>query len=231
MILPLSFSQKLRAVFPITLPVMTGYLCLGFAFGVLMRTHGFSPIWAAAMSLIVFAGSMEFVGITLLVSPFAPLSAFFLSVLVDARHLFYGLSLLKEYGGTGRRKALLVSLLSDETFSIVTSVPPPIGVPARDFYLMVSVLDYSYWQAGTLLGALLGGDLPFNTQGLDFALTALFVVLLIEQLKERAKRPAGAVGLICALLALALFGGNNMVVASMVLILAALILGRKVFER
>ena len=222
-----SNGLALRTAFPATLPVLTGFLCLGFAYGVLMNTKGYGFLWSVLMSIIVFAGSIQFVAITLLTTVFDPLQAFFLSVMVNARHIFYGLSLLGKYKGLGKVRFFLIYLLCDETFSLVSTLEPPAEVERKDFYLAVSVLDYSYWVTGTALGALAGNLITFNTTGLDFALTALFVVLFMEQWKKRENRAAGIIGLGCAAASLAVFGPDNMVVVAMVLILAVLLGGRR----
>lgn len=217
----------LRAAFPVTVPVMTGFLCLGLAYGVLMQTKGYGPLWSVLMSAIAFGGSMQFVAITLLTTVFDPLQAFLLSVMVNARHIFYGLSLLEKYRGLGRVRGFLIYTLCDETFSLVSSLEPPEHVERREFYFWISLLDYSYWIIGTALGGLVGGFVPFDTTGMDFALTALFVVLFLEQWYRRENRPAGVAGILCAAAALALFGPDNLVIPAMVLILLVLLGGRK----
>lgn len=217
----------LRAAFPVTVPVMTGFLCLGLAYGVLMQTKGYGPLWSVLMSAIAFGGSMQFVAITLLTTVFDPLQAFLLSVMVNARHIFYGLSLLEKYRGLGRVRGFLIYTLCDETFSLVSSLEPPEHVERRDFYFWISLLDYSYWIIGTALGGLVGGFVPFDTTGMDFALTALFVVLFLEQWYRRENRPAGVAGILCAAAALALFGPDNLVIPAMFLILLVLLGGRK----
>ena len=217
----------LRAAFPVTVPVMTGFLCLGLAYGVLMQSKGYGPLWSVLMSAVAFGGSMQFVAITLLTSAFDPLQAFLLSVMVNARHIFYGLSLLGKYWGLGRVRGFLIYTLCDETFSLVSSLEPPEHVERRDFYFWISLLDYSYWIIGTALGGLVGGLVPFDTTGMDFALTALFVVLFLEQWYHRENRPAGVVGILCAAAALALFGPDNLVIPAMFLILLVLLGGRK----
>ena len=217
----------LRAAFPVTVPVMTGFLCLGLAYGVLMQTKGYGPLWSVLMSAVAFGGSMQFVAITLLTTVFDPLQAFLLSVMVNARHIFYGLSLLEKYRGLGRVRGFLIYTLCDETFSLVSSLEPPAHVERRDFYFWISLLDYSYWIIGTALGGLVGGFVPFDTTGMDFALTALFVVLFLEQWYHRENRPAGVMGILCAAAALALFGPDNLVIPAMFLILLVLLGGRK----
>ena len=217
----------LRAAFPYTVPVMTGYLCLGMAFGVLMKTSGYGVFWSVLMSLMCFAGSMQFLTITLLTTVFDPFQAFVLAIMVNARHIFYGLSVLDKYKGLGRVRAFLIFSLTDETFSLVSTLEPPEGVERRDFYFWISLLDYGYWVTGSAIGGLLGGLITFNTTGLDFALTALFVVLFMEQWKKKANRPAGLIGIGCTVVSLLVFGADNLVIPAMVLILAVLLGGRR----
>ena len=174
-----------------------------------------------------FCGSMQFVAITLLTGAFDPVGAFLMSLMVNARHLFYGVSMLGKYRGMGWAKVPLVYTLSDETFSIVSSVEPPEGIGARDFYLAVSVLDYIYWVGGSVLGALAGQFIRFDTTGLDFALTGLFVVLFIEQVKNPENRRSGVIGMACTVAALAVFGADKLVIPAMILVLVVLLLGRK----
>ena len=150
-----------------------------------------------------------------------------MSLMVNARHLFYGVSMLGKYRGMGWAKVPLVYTLSDETFSIVSSVEPPEGMRARDFYLAVSALDYIYWVGGSVLGALAGKFIRFDTTGLDFALTGLFVVLFIEQVKNPENRRSGVIGLVCTVAALAVFGADKLVIPAMILVLVVLLLGRK----
>lgn len=222
-----SLGRTLAAAFPHTVPVLTGYLVLGVAYGVLMQAKGYGAIWAFLMSAVAFCGSMQFVAITLLTGAFDPVGAFLMSLMVNARHLFYGVSMLGKYRGMGWAKVSLVYTLSDETFSIVSSVEPPEGVRARDFYLAVSVLDYIYWVGGSVLGALAGKFIRFDTTGLDFALTGLFVVLFIEQVKNPENRRSGVIGMACTVAALAVFGADKLVIPAMILVLVVLLLGRK----
>lgn len=220
-------TGALRAAFPATIPVLTGFLCLGMAYGVLMQTKGYGPLWSTLMSAVAFCGSMQFVVITLLTAAFDPLEAFVLSLMVNARHLFYGLSLLEKYKGLGKVRGFLIYVLCDETFSITSSVEPPEGVERREYYFFVSLLDYLYWVCGTALGGLLGGYITFNTTGLDFALTALFIVLFLEQWKRKENQPAGLVGIGCTVLSLLVIGSDQLVIPAMMLILAVLLGGRK----
>ena len=221
------FKGSVAAAFPHTVPVLTGFLVLGIAYGMLMQSKGYGAPWALLMSGVAYCGSMQFAAISLLTSAFDPLGAFVMSLLVNARHLFYGVSLLEKYRGIGSAKPVLIYLLCDETFSIISSVEPPEGVRPGNFYLAISVLDYLYWVGGTLLGSLAGQFIRFDTTGLDFALTGLFVVLFIEQVSTPKNRASGVVGLGCSVAALALFGADRLVIPAMILVLAALLIGRK----
>ena len=223
----LTARQALRAAFPHTIPVLTGFLVLGMAYGVLMESKGYGVLWAALMSALAFCGSMQFVAVTLLTTAFNPIQAFLLSVMINARHLFYGLSMLGKYKGLGKIRFFLIYTLCDETFSIVSSVTPPEHVDRKHFYFFISLLDYLYWISGTILGNLLGRLITINTEGLDFVLTALFVVLFMEQMKSKENRASGVIGVFGSLIGLLAFGSGNMVIPSMVIILFLLLLGRK----
>ena len=221
----------LRAAFPATIPVMTGFLCLGVAYGVLMQSKGYGPGWSVLMSAIAFGGSMQFVAITLLTTAFDPIQAFLLSIMVNARHMFYGLSLLDKYKGLGKVRPFLIYVLCDETFSLVSTLEPPEGVGRKDFCFWISLLDYLYWITGTALGGLAGNLITFDTTGLDFALTALFVVLFLEQWKKPENRPAGIIGILCAAVSLVVFRADNMVIPAMALVLAVLLGVRRRLDR
>lgn len=221
------WGKAIRAAFPFTIPVLTGYFCLGLAYGLLMAANGYGPLWSVLMSAIGFGGSMQYAAVSILITAFEPLQAFLLTLMVNARHIFYGLSMLERYKGLGWARFPLIYTLSDEIFSLVSTLDPPEGVERRDFFLCISLLDYSYWVAATALGGLLGSFLTFDTTGLDFALTALFVVLFLEQWKERERRPAGAAGIVCAAVSLAVFGPDKLVIPAMAMILAVLLGGRK----
>lgn len=220
------FWHTLKAAFPFTIPVFTGFICLGIAYGILMRSKGYSTIWAVAMSAIAFCGSMQFVAITLLTAVFNPLQAFLLSLMVNARHLFYGISMLDKYANTGKLKPLLIFTLCDETFSICTSVRAPDNINEKHFYFIISLLNYSYWVLGTLIGGICGGFVSFNTAGLDFALTALFVVLFLEQWHNKYSRRAALIGIAATVISLIIFGADNLVLPAMAIILILIMLGR-----
>ena len=208
-------KKAMKVAFPHTIPVLTGFLVLGIAYGVLMQTKGYNAFWSVAMSAIAFCGSMQFVAITLLTVAFNPIEAFLLSLMVNARHLFYGISMLEKYKGFGKVKNFLIYTLCDETFSLVSSVTPPDNINKKYFYFAISFLDYMYWVIGSFLGGILGSFITFNIAGLDFVLTALFVVLFIEQIRNKDNRIYGFLGIILGVLSLVIFGADNMVIPTM----------------
>ena len=220
-------KKAIKAAFPHTIPILTGFLCLGMAYGVLMKTKGYGPLWSVMMSAIAFCGSMQFVAITLLTTVFQPMQAFVLSIMVNARHIFYGISMLSKYRGLGKIRYFLIYVLCDETFSILHGVEVPEGIEEKEFYVAVSFFNYVYWILGTLLGGLLGNIITFNTKGLDFVLTALFVVLFLEQWKKKENRRIGIIGLMCSGISLLLFGAEQMVIPAMIFIVLGLTGGRK----
>ena len=191
-------TKAFRAALPYTLPICVGFLFLGMSYGFLMRSQGFSFVYPMLMSLFIFAGSMEFVTANLLLMPtFQPLHAFLLTLMVNARHLFYGLSMLDKFQNLGWKKPYLIFGLCDETFSIHCAVPPPEGVDRGWFMFFVTVLNQLYWVAGATLGALLGYLIHFNTTGIEFVMTALFVVMFLNQWEERKDhRPRGGRGVL-----------------------------------
>ena len=217
-------KKAFRAAFPNTVPILTGFLVLGMAYGVLMEVKGYGTLWSVLMSIMAFCGSMQFVAITLLTTAFNPIQAFLLSLMVNARHLFYGISMLNKFKGLGKIKYFLIFTLCDETFSIESSVNVPDNINRKYFYFAVSLLDYLYWITGTLIGSIVGKFISFDTNGLDFALTALFIVLFIEQIKSKDKIFPGAIGFISAAAALLLFNADNFVIPAMVLIMAILLI-------
>lgn len=219
-------KKALTVAFPHTLPVLTGFLVLGAAYGMLMQTKGYGAVWAVLMSAIAFCGSMQFVAITLLTMAFDPVQAFLLSLMVNARHLFYGISMLEKYKGLGAIRPVLIYTLCDETFSISSGVTAPEGISRKFFYLSISILNYIYWVFGTFVGSVAGQLFIFDTTGLDFVLTALFVVLFIEQMKKRENNLPGLIGLICTAACLFVFGAQRFVIPAMLLILAILLMRR-----
>lgn len=208
----------MKAAFPHTVPVMMGYLFLGFAFGVLMQSKGFSFIWAVLMSLLIYAGSMQFVAINFLTGGTGIISIILLTLMVNIRHVFYGLAMLTKFRDTGKKKPYLIFALTDETFSLLCSAEPPQNVNKNWFLFWIAFLDQIYWITGSALGGILGSILPFNTKGIDFAMTALFVVIFVEQWKNCKNHIPALTGLIGSALCLAIFGASNFILPAMILI-------------
>ncbi len=211
-------KNTIRTALLDTLPVMTGYVFLGFGFGILMYQNGYGVLWSGAMSLLIYAGSMQYVAVSLLASRASLLTVALTTLVVNARHLFYGISMIDAYKGSGRKKPYLIFALTDETYSLVSRDPLPEGVHRHSYYFLVSLFDHSYWVGGTLLGALAGSVLPINFEGIEFVLTALFVTIFVEQwLSQKDHRPA-LIGAVSTALCLALFGRDVFLIPSMVLI-------------
>lgn len=225
-------TAALRAAFPHTIPIMAGFLFLGASYGVLMASRGFSFIYPMLTSTLVYAGSMEFALAGLLTGAFAPIEAALLALVINARHIFYGISMLPKYRGLGPKKAYMIFALSDETFSVTYSAEPPEGVDGGWFRFYISLLNHSYWVVGSTLGGIFGSLLPLGIRGVDFAMTALFVVILLEQLLSGRKNlPSVFIGIGSSLLALLVFGGGDFIIPSMLLMLALLLLLRRPLER
>lgn len=216
----------LKAIWPRTIPVLTGYVFLGAAYGILMRAAGWPAAVPIAMSLIVFSGAIQFIAIPMLAAPFDPFGAFMVSLLVGARHIFYGIGMLDRYRGMGAKKLFLAHTLTDETFSILCSSEPPAGVGHADYFVAISALDFSYWVIGTAIGAAAGELASGGIRGLDFALTALFVVIFTEQFITESDHTASLIGAGSAALCLVIFGPGTFVVWSMLLIVSGLSLVR-----
>lgn len=218
-----AFPTALAAAFPVTLPVLFGFVPLGIAFGLLMNAAGYNVFWAFLMSLLVYAGSAQFMGVELL-SAAAPLPhVAVMTLIINFRHLVYGLSMLEKYRDTGWRKPYLIFALPDETYAILSSGQVPQGVAPQDYYMAVSLLDQLYWVVGSALGALLGAALPINTQGADFAMTALFLVIVLDQWEEKKNRPSALLGFGAAGLCLFLFGPDRFLIPALALMIASLL--------
>jgi len=220
-------GSALRAAFKASVPVLLGYVTIGIAFGLLLVKSG-QPWWlAAVMSCIVFAGAAQFMAVGLLAAGTSIAEIAVLTFVINARHMVYGLSLLDRYEGCRRFKAYLVFALTDETYGILTTVPPPGDADPEAFYACVSALDQSYWVIGSTLGALAGGLIPFDTKGVDFALTALFIVLLVEQVKTVRRSAPYLVATAASGLALLLAGPGNFLIVAILAAIAGILPFRK----
>jgi 4-azaleucine resistance transporter AzlC len=223
--------RAFRSAFPYTVPILAGFIFLGIAYGIFMNSLGFGAFYPILMSLLIFAGSMEFVAANLLLVAFNPINALFLTLMVNARHLFYGISMLDKYRGTGMKKSYLIFGLCDESFSINCTVDIPNNVDKGWFMFFVTLLNHSYWVVGSAIGGIFGSFVKFNTEGLEFVMTALFVVIFIEQWMKEKKHHSALVGLGLSTVSLIIFGGNHFIIPAMFAILGVLTLLRKPLEK
>ena len=223
--------NALKAAFPHTIPIFTGFIFIGIAYGILMNSKGYGFGWSLLFSLVVFAGSSQYVAITFLTSVFNPVYALMMSLMINARHLFYGISVIEKFRDTGKLKPFLIFGLCDETFSVVCSAEPPEGVNKGWFMFFITFLNYIYWALGSTLGGLIGSMVSFNTKGLDFVLTALFVVIFIGQWKSQKDHKPAIIGVACTFICLIAFGPNNFIIPSMIAIIAALTVLKKDTEK
>lgn len=218
-----TISYSFRA----SLPIMAGYVVLGLGFGLLLQSKGYGWWWATFMSVIVYAGSMQYVAIDLLAGGASLITTALMTVMVNIRHLFYGVTMIEKYKGTGRKKPYLIFALTDETFSLVCSADLPENVDRKRYYFFVSLFDQIYWVVGSTIGAVLGDVIPFNTAGIDFSMTALFVVIFVEQWEKADSHIPALTGVVITVLCLLIFGHDNFLIPSMIAITLALFIEKR----
>lgn len=212
-------KKTLKTAFVSTLPVLTGYLVLGFGFGIILKSSGYGVFWAFIMSLLIYAGSMQYVAIGLLTGGASLITTALTTLMVNARHLFYGISMLGKYKGTGKRKPYLIFALTDETYSLVCSDNIDVEEGRRtDYFFFVSLFNHCYWVLGSVLGALVGTLVHFNTAGIDFALTALFLTVFTDQWLNSKNHIPAIVGVAVSVLCLLVFGGDSFLIPAMLII-------------
>lgn len=214
--------RAFRAAFPHTIPIMAGFLFLGISYGIYMNVSGFSFWYPMLMALTIFGGSLEFVAVSMLLSPFAPLQTLLMSVVIQARHLFYGISMLDKFKDMRWKKPYLIFGMCDESFSINFSAQPPESVDRGWFLFFVTLLNHCYWVAGATLGGLFGSLLTFNTQGLDFVMTALFVVIFLDQWKKETGHYGAWIGILSSVVCLRIFGPDHFMIPTMICVLVLL---------
>lgn len=225
------YIKSLKAAFPHTVPILAGFLFLGMTYGIYMNVSGFNFVYPMLMSMTIFAGSVEFVTVNLLLGSFDPVQAFVMALMLNARHIFYGISMLDKFKGTGLKKIYLIFGMCDETFSVNYTADVPKDVDRGWFMFFVTLLNQIYWVAGATIGGIFGSFITFDTKGLEFVMTAMFVVIFLEQwLKDKNHFPA-LIGLGLSVLSLAVFGSSNFMLPAMFAILAALTILRKPFEK
>ena len=212
-------KKIIRRAFLDTIPVMAGYLVLGFGFGIMLKSAGFGIFHAFAMSLTIYAGSMQYVAVSLLTGGVSLITTALTTLMVNARHLFYGISMLDRYKGMGKRKLYLIFALTDETYSLLCHDNPMVKEEDKKNYnLLVSVFDHMYWIAGSVLGAVVGTLLKFNTEGIDFVLTALFITIFVEQWLSTKKHIPAIIGVGASVLCLVIFGADKFLIPAMLVI-------------
>ena len=220
-------TKAFKAALPYTLPICVGFLFLGMSYGFLMRSKGFSFIYPMLMSFFIFAGSMEFVTVNLLLSAFNPAHALLLALMVNARHLFYGISMLEKYKNTGFKKLYLIYGMCDESFTINCTVLPSPDVDKGWFMFFVTMLNQIYWVSGATLGALLGYVIHFDVTGIEFVMTALFVVMFIDQWDEMDSHSSALIGVSCSLLCLLVLGSEQFLIPAMSLIIVCVLVQKR----
>ncbi|WP_020006576.1 AzlC family ABC transporter permease [Salinicoccus albus] len=214
--------NAIKYAFPKTIPILAGFSFLGMAYGIYMHSLGFAPIYAIMMSLLIFAGSMEFVAGNLLLSAFNPVSAFILTLMINARHLFYGISMLDKFKNTGKKKYYLIYGMCDESFVINSTAGIPKDVDKGWFMFYVTLLNQIYWVSGTAIGSLFGSAITFDTSGLEFVMTALFVVIFVEQWMKEHDHFSSMAGLAISAVCLMIFGADQFILPAMVIMLLVL---------
>ena len=221
-------KNEIKKALKSTAPVLSGYMVLGFGFGLVLNSKGFGVLWALLMSLFIYAGSMQYVAIDLLSGGASVVTMAITTVLVNARHIFYGISMVDKYKGTGKIKPYLIFSLTDETYSLVCTDDEN---SSHGYYLLVSLFNHFYWVTGSVLGAAVGSAFNFSPKGIDFALTALFVTVFVEQWLSSKDHTAAIVGAAASVICLVIFGADSFLIPSMLLITVALTALRAIRKR
>lgn len=224
-------GKTAKYAFTRSLPVMAGYLVLGLGFGVLLESKGYGVGWAFAMSALIYAGSMQYLAVDLVAGGASLIAAALMTLTVNARHLFYGISMVERYRETGPAKPYLIFALTDETYSLVCSGEPPEGVDRNRYFFLVSLFDHLYWIAGSVLGSMVGAALPFDSTGIDFSMTALFLVVMTEQWRTMKDHRPALTGLTVSLACLLVFGPDNFLIPAMIGITLVLTLLRGALQQ
>lgn len=223
--------KALKAAFPCTIPIMTGFIFLGTAYGIYMNASGFSFVYPLFMSMLIYGGSLEFVAVEMLLSPFAPLQVFIMALLIQARHLFYGLSMLDKFRGTGWKKFYLIYGMCDETFSVNYTADIPEDVDRGWFMFFVTLLNQFYWVASATTGGIIGSLLKINTDGISFVMTAMFVVIFMDQWLKEDQHLSSLIGLGVSLICLLIFGVDSFMIPTMITIVVLLTVLRHRLEK
>lgn len=226
----LSHLALIRLVFRHTLPVLMGYLSIGMAFGLMLDGIGYGVWWSALMSVTIYAGSGQYLGVGLLAMGASLVQVAMMTLILNLRHMVYGLSFLEKYRGMGWRKWYMIFALTDETYALLASAVIPEGVSPRRYYFTVSLMNHSYWIAGSLIGSLMGALLTIDSTGVDFAMTALFLVIAVEQWKGGGSHAPAFLGGGVTLVSLLLLGVDNMLIPALLAMVGGLLLMRRKLE-
>lgn len=224
---PSEWKEAFYAAFPLTLPILPSLMVLAMTYGVLMEASGFGFIWAALMSAVAFCGTMQFAALPIMISGFAPVQGFILSFLINSRHIFYGIPMLEKYKDAGKLRPFLIFALNDESFAISCSTEPDQRITQKYFHFWVTFFTYINWLIGTMLGSVMGSFISGNVKGLEFAMTALFVVMFLEQLEKKENIKFGVIGLSCSIVSLLIVGPTAYMIPAMILMVICLLGGRK----
>lgn len=225
-------NSDIKRAFRASLPVFAGYIVLGIGFGILLKTKGYGLLWAALSSVFVYAGSLQYIMVNLIAAGALLITTALTAVMVNARHLFYGISMIDRYKGAGKKKPYLIFALTDETYSLVCSDESVRGVRDRHrYYFFLSMFNQIYWITGSVTGSVLGGLITFSTEGIDFALTALFVTIFVDQWLSTKDHRAALTGVIASVICLLIFGADSFLIPAMLCITAALTVMRSKLSR
>ena len=224
-------KRIIKKVFPQTIPVMAGYISLGIAFGLLLQSIGYGPIWAFLMSLFIYAGSAQFLAVELLAAGATLTHIALLTFLLNFRHLFYGLSMIEKYRSTGIGKIYLIFGLTDETYALLTGYKTPEGLSDKSYFFAVTLMNHLYWIFGSVIGSVAGSIIPFDLTGIDFAMTALFAVLVVEQWKTNKNHIPARSGFVITVAALFIFGADNFLIPALIVMSVALLFMKGTLSR
>lgn len=226
-----TYKSAYKAAFPCTIPVLTGYLFIGIAFGVMYRAKGYGFIWAGIMSLLVYAGSGQYLAVNFFSPEVSLFQVVFMTFMVNVRHIFYGLSLLDRFKVSGKKKPYMIFSLTDETYSLYFLTKTPPGVDEGKFLFAIATLDQSYWIIGSIIGAVAGEFIPFDSKGIDFAMTALFIVIFTEQWLSNKNHFPAICGVVISTIGLLVFGKDNFILPSMIIITLILVATGKIPQK
>ncbi|MBR2454748.1 MAG: AzlC family ABC transporter permease [Clostridia bacterium] len=226
-----TYRAAYKAAFPHTLPVLTGYLFIGIAFGVMFADKGYNFLWAGLMSLLVYAGSGQYLAVNFFDPSVSLLQVIFLTFMVNVRHIFYGLSLLEKFKVSGKKKPYMIFSLTDETYSLYFLTKTPENVDEGKFLFAIATLDQSYWVIGSIIGGVAGTLIPFDSTGIDFAMTALFIVIFVEQWLQKKNRFPAMVGVVSSVICLLIFGKDSFILPSMIIIMIILLANHRIEQK